>query len=226
MTRERRTSVRFSLPEGQDRALLRVGLHNVPVQILNASTTGFLLAGPQIDVHKGQQFWLRTTAAWTHVRIVSTKDFGAEAHIGVERLEDLEETPEFSVGWSPLSWLAPAQILSSGFTNVVLALCLLGGMFIGLFVLNRQNARASSVRARSHFGQTLNDFQRDLERAWSRVGNAAGRFVSRFSFGSHQPATSTAPPGSTSNSRQPPMDAKQFPVVFSAAPDKVTAKNL
>ena len=195
MSRDHRASFRFTLPEGQDRALLRLGWQNLSVQILNVSATGFLLACPQIDVCKDQVLWLRTASAWTRVRVAFLKDAGAETHVGVERLDELEETPELSSGWLPFSWGPPSMLTGGGLGNLTIALCVLAGIIVGTLTLRYEWSGSPSGPPRHHVARSFTSFQHDLERAWADVWTAASRFIPRFHRASpesagREPATS------------------------------------
>jgi hypothetical protein len=180
MSRDHRASFRFTLPEGQDRGLLRVGWQNLAVQILNVSSTGFLLACPQIEVRKGQLLWLRTATAWTRIRVVFLKDSGAETHVGVERLDELEETPELTSGWSPFSLLGPAQYTAGGLGSLAIAVCVLAGIIAGTLLINHEWGGSRSASPSRHLSQSISGFEHDLERAWSKVWTAANRIIPRF----------------------------------------------
>jgi hypothetical protein len=182
MSRDQRSSFRFTLPEGQDRAILRVGWRNFPVRVLNASATGFMLVCPLLEISRGEALWLRTTAAWTEIRVVFVEHGEEGTRLGVERLRELEEAPpEVSGAWF-LAWL-PGGSTSGGAGNLVAAISVLAAIVAGAVFLHREWNRPSSWRPSGSLGRSLSSLEQDFERACTDTAEAIKSMLPRTSGG-------------------------------------------
>jgi hypothetical protein len=181
MSRDQRASFRFSLPKGQDRAILRVGWRNFSARVLNASASGFLIACPLLEISRGEVLWLRTTAAWTEIRVVFVEHGDEETRLGVERIRELEEALPETSAWSPFGGPESGGIVAN-VGNLVVAIGVLAVIVAGAVFLHHQWNRDPGSRPTGSWGRSLSSLQRDIERACSDTAAAIKQILPPISF--------------------------------------------
>lgn len=91
---DRRQARRFPTPEERREAILRSGDRDMPVQLLDESSTGFaVLCDRHPGVFEGETLWLKTVAGWETVSAMSVTSDTAGVRIGLRWLSDMTLSP-------------------------------------------------------------------------------------------------------------------------------------
>jgi hypothetical protein len=164
MSREHRSSVRFSLPQGQDEAVVRAGPRTVSAKILNASATGFLLQCPKLDAVAGDDLLVATSAGKCEVRVAFSETTDDETRLGVERIRDLEEPVSTGLSFPWYSFL-PGYNQAGGPGNIATAIVALAVMVGGaVYLVQNWPARARTHVATSSTSYWLSRKLADADR--------------------------------------------------------------
>jgi hypothetical protein len=129
MTRERRDALRIPIPSDEADTLMRAGVRQFKVHLLDMSRQGFAVTCPEsLRVEKGEILRLRTTEGWYDVRVVRIEPieegrfpFEYDCFLGLERLEYLGYGPDHN-------WLASVGI---GRASLLIGAAVLMGIVIG-----------------------------------------------------------------------------------------------
>jgi hypothetical protein len=128
MSSDQRAAFRFTVPLGQDQAVLRIGRKNISVRLINTSATGFLLACPKLAVADGDVLQLRTSAGWSEIRIAFIDANDEGCRLGVERVRDIVDARQ-RIDWVHLLFLPYHQIGGAG------GLIIMGGLLVALLAI-------------------------------------------------------------------------------------------
>jgi hypothetical protein len=147
MDTDQRKSFRILVPDGQEKAVLKVGRRCVTVRIVDSSAGGFALASREtLKVKRGDTLRLRTIAGWHEVRVVRHELFTDGILIGVERLGDIDDSRVQS-SWLDWLFLPSGQAGVGGTTAArIFTVGALAGVVLAGFVwLAVQHDRRSSA---------------------------------------------------------------------------------
>jgi hypothetical protein len=147
---EQRKSFRILVPDGQEKAVLKVGRRCITVRIVDSSAGGFALATCEmLRVKRGDVLRLRTIAGWHEVRVVRDELFSDGVLIGVERLGDIEDPRQVQSGWLDSILLPSGQPAVRGTTAARLFVVgALAGAILAGFVWLVVHDRGSRADAR------------------------------------------------------------------------------
>lgn len=143
---ERRRWFRCKVPEGTDQAVLRAGVRDILVRLINTSAGGFSAActGP-LNAQLNDILQLKTAAGWFEVRIIYLEQQQDATQLGLERVRDLGD--HLKRNWSDLMF----DLVGGRLGAAALATALLAGLLLGASLLrqSRQPA-ADEAQAASH----------------------------------------------------------------------------
>jgi hypothetical protein len=129
MTAEQRAAFRVPVPEDQSQAVLRMGMKDFKVRVLNASATGFSLSCPVLDVECGELLKLCTSSGWVEIRVAFIGPSSEGYRLGVERVREIPPASGGRAEWVQLLLFPYHQAGGAA------GLAVIGGVIVALIVV-------------------------------------------------------------------------------------------
>ena len=193
---------------------MRAGNKTVPVKIVNASATGFLLECPKVDAVAGDLLTLATSAGLCEIRVAFAETTSDHTRLGVQRVRELDDLSHAGTSVPWYSFIPGCDRAAGGPGNLAIAIVALAVLVAGGAYLVRHWPGSSSLRLRpSTAGQWLSRKMSETDRQVQQAISQAGAWLRGHSPSAQPPERPVANwrPVSDSRPAPPPRAYPQVP---------------